>query len=134
MNNSARKVLFVDDEPQFLQLVRRIFKNEDFDILTAENGAKAIEIFKENIPVPLVVTDFRMPGMNGDELIEKLDEISSDTRSIFVSATKSIMVSAHNDALDACRKFPEGKIVDVIQKPVDMEYLKKKIHDTLKNF
>lgn len=123
----------MDDEPQFLQLVRRIFKNENFNLLTAGSGEEAIEVFKNNMPIPLVVTDFKMPGMNGDELIKKLGELSSGTKSIIVSATKSIIVSAHNDALEACNKFPEGQIICVIQKPVDMGFLRKKITDALQN-
>jgi len=133
MDDHAKKVLFVDDEAPFIQLINRAFKDEEFDILTAENGEKAIEVFRKNMPIPLIVTDFKMPGMNGADLIERLDEISSETRSIFVSATKSIVVSAHDEALDACKRFPEGKIICAIQKPVDLAHLRETIRKALKN-
>ncbi len=52
MNEDDIKVLFVDDEAPFLDLVRRMFKNENYEILTAVNGEEAINVFKENTPSP----------------------------------------------------------------------------------
>ncbi|KMP10983.1 hypothetical protein UZ36_05960 [Candidatus Nitromaritima sp. SCGC AAA799-C22] len=124
MTESTHNVLFVDDEPQFLQLVKRIFSKENFEILTAGNGEEAIEVFKKNSRIPVMVTDFRMPRMDGDKRIEKLREISP--------ATQSIIVSAHGEAIEACNKVSEGQIFSMIPKPVDMKYLKETIQSALK--
>lgn len=64
------KILMVDDEPEIINAYRRLFfsfKNV-WEINFATSGAEAIEFLKNN-EVDVVVSDMRMPGMNGDELL-----------------------------------------------------------------
>lgn len=71
-------VLFVDDEINVLNSIKRATIEEDFKSLFAVSGEKALEQFKEN-EIAVIVTDMRMPTMNGLELLENIKEIYPDT-------------------------------------------------------
>ncbi len=61
-------ILYVDDEPVNLQIFELNFRNR-FHVLTAESGLKGLEILKIRHDIKAVVSDMRMPGMNGIEFI-----------------------------------------------------------------
>ena len=54
------KVLFIDDQQEILEAVKRLFINKPFDVLTAGSGAAGLEIIK-NDPVAVIITDIDMP-------------------------------------------------------------------------
>ena len=64
----SAKVLFVDDEPNVLQSIRRTLRKE-FDLDTAEGGDEALNLLNANGTYAVIVSDMRMPGMNGVELL-----------------------------------------------------------------
>lgn len=64
------KLLYVDDEIMNLHLFRDLFRN-DFDVLVAISGEEALEEILESEEIQYVISDMRMPGMNGLELITK---------------------------------------------------------------
>ena len=66
-----KKILVADDEIHIVQVVAMKFRNNGFDVVTAENGTEAYELCCEEKP-DIIVTDDQMPGMTGIELIEKL--------------------------------------------------------------
>jgi CheY-like chemotaxis protein len=66
-----KKILVADDEVHIVQVVAMKFRNNGFEVITAENGTEAYELCCEENP-DLVVTDYQMPGMTGIELVEKL--------------------------------------------------------------
>lgn len=81
---SKYKVLIVDDEVEILKALNRGLRTEPYETFFIESGQKAIELFaKEEIAV--VVTDMRMPGMNGLELLQFIHKISPDTVKIVLS-------------------------------------------------
>ena len=61
------KILVIDDERPILEMLKLSLSSEGYDVLTAENGEKALEIFKEQCP-KLVLTDIKMPGIDGIEV------------------------------------------------------------------
>ncbi|TGL45929.1 response regulator [Leptospira perdikensis] len=69
-----RKLLYVDDEILNLYLFRDYFRNE-YDVIVAQSGDEAIEELTENTDVQFVISDMRMPEMNGLEFISKAKEI-----------------------------------------------------------
>ncbi|PRR80782.1 response regulator [Clostridium vincentii] len=87
MNNN--KVLFVDDEVNILNSIRRVTIGEEFETIIATNGERALEIFSEN-EISVIVTDMRMPKMNGLELLEKVKEISPNTIRMVLSGYAQI--------------------------------------------
>ena len=72
-------ILLVDDEPSILQSLKRVFRGEPYEVIVAESGARGLEQFAEGIPVRAVISDYRMPGMNGVEFLRKVYEQSPET-------------------------------------------------------
>ena len=79
-------VLFVDDEPNVLRALRRMMRkqNDVWDMRFAESGAEALDILVHN-PAHVVVSDMRMPGMDGAELLDVVSEALPDTVRIVLS-------------------------------------------------
>ena len=72
----ASKILVVDDEPEMLALLNDWLEEDGHDVTTASNGWDALEIFVDQKPA-LMITDLRMPGMDGFQLIRRIREISN---------------------------------------------------------
>ena len=93
----AKKVLVVDDEVHIVQVVAIKLKNNGFDVLTAENGADALDLAGRERP-DVIITDFQMPVMTGLELVRSLRG-KPDTDRIPV-----IMLTARGFAVDDDQK------------------------------
>jgi putative two-component system response regulator len=118
-----KKVLIVDDTPENIQVLMAILNN-DYLIIAARNGAKALVLAKME-PVPdLILLDIRMPGMDGFEVCEKLksDPKTSDIPVIFVTT-----MAAEEDE----RKGRALGAVDYITKPYSPSLLKASIRAQL---
>jgi CheY-like chemotaxis protein len=74
MTMSRRRVLLVDDDAPFLELLQLCFAKANFDVIPAPNGAEALKILFESAPLDLVLADFMMPQVNGIELLRRLKE------------------------------------------------------------
>ncbi len=84
--NASEVILIIDDEVSIRESFRDYLEDEDFAVLTAENGRVGLEIFEEKKP-DLVLVDLRMPDIGGIEVLEKIRESSPETPSIVVSGT-----------------------------------------------
>lgn len=71
-------VLFVDDDTFVIELIKMLTDGEDFQLFTADNGQNAWEIFQQET-IDLVVTDIKMPDMDGLELLTKIKSIKPQT-------------------------------------------------------
>src|ERR1035441_7388462 len=69
MTMSRKRVLIVDDDAPFLELLQLCFAKANFDVILASNGAEALDILLESEPLDLVLSDFMMPEVNGIELV-----------------------------------------------------------------
>jgi DNA-binding NtrC family response regulator len=119
--NRAR-ILFVDDEPAILRSLVRIARKVDAEILTAESGALALEIIRQ-APVDIIVSDMKMPQMNGNQLLEQVAKITPETVRIVLTgcADMDMVFSAIN----------EGHIWGYLQKPWDNYELIVKLKQAL---
>lgn len=81
---NEKKVLFVDDEENILSSIRRGLIDEDYECLFALNGMDALEIIKNN-SISVIVTDMRMPKMDGLTLLKEVKKISPSTIRIVLS-------------------------------------------------
>src|ERR1035441_9934583 len=92
------KILFVDDEPAVLDGYRRTLY-KDFQIETASSGNEALELIKNTGPYSVVVSDMRMPGMDGVALLSQVRRISPDTVRIVLTGYADFQsaMSAVND-------------------------------------
>lgn len=79
-----KKILFVDDEMQILKALMRLFMDTQYEIITAQSGIEALEILK-NEHINLIVSDMRMPNMDGYELLLKVKELYPKVMRIILS-------------------------------------------------
>jgi HD-like signal output (HDOD) protein len=87
---AARRVLFVDDEPHLLSGLRRMLRGRrDWECTFAENGAEALEQFSAQ-PFDVVVTDMRMPGMDGAQLLGEVQARFPDAVRIILSGQSDL--------------------------------------------
>jgi signal transduction histidine kinase len=108
-----KKTLLVDDEPGILKVLSISLADRGYEVFTAENGEDALQIFKEKHPA-IVLTDIKMPGMDGIELLQKIKEASPDT--------EVIMITGHGDMELAIQSL-KNAASDFITKPIDDDAL-----------
>ena len=78
------KVLIVDDDPQVAAAMRRLLQRRGFEVLTAISAAHALPLLGSFAP-DVVVSDFKMPGMNGVELLAEVEKQRPNARRILLS-------------------------------------------------
>ncbi len=84
--STVKSILLVEDEEIVRELVRQILLSSDYEVTAAANGAEALEIFRSaGKSFDLVITDIKMPVMNGLELSEKIREINRHIKILFTS-------------------------------------------------
>jgi DNA-binding NtrC family response regulator len=108
--NHRNTVLFVDDEPHVLQGLTMSLRREPFNILTAPSAEKALEILASE-SVSVVVSDERMPGMSGSQLMEILRQKHPDTIRILLTGQVSLE--------SALRAINQGEVFRLILKPAN---------------
>ena len=84
--HGKRRILFVDDEPLILQGLQRMLHSmqEEWDMAFVESGARALELM-EREPFDVIVSDMRMPGMNGAELLCQVQNLYPRTTRLILS-------------------------------------------------
>jgi len=108
------KILLVDDEPAVLQGYQRLLHG-DFDTDTATGGTAALLALEKNGPYAVVVSDMRMPQMDGVELLAKIKSLAPDT--------VRIMLTGNADLQSAAKAVNEGNIFRFLTKPCDKELM-----------
>lgn len=104
----ANRVLFVDDEPNVLQSIRRSLRKQ-FELDTANGGEEALEKMADDGPFAVVVSDMRMPGMNGVELLSAAKKRWPDT--------VRIMLTGNADQQTAVDAVNHGDVFRFLNKP-----------------
>jgi len=84
--NGNKTILAVDDDPGVLGLIGATLRGAGYDVLLAENGWKALEIYQSNgRPLHLLLTDVIMPDLTGPVLAQRLRALQPDLRVLFIS-------------------------------------------------
>lgn len=112
---NAARVLFVDDEERILTALRSVFRNK-YHVFTALDGKQALE-FVRKFRIHLIVSDQRMPGMKGVELLREAKEISPHT--------VRILLTGYSDLASIVGSINEGEVYRFISKPWNTEELQK---------
>src|SRR5579864_3783237 len=107
-------VLFVDDEPHLLDGIARALRNE-FDVRTATSAAEGLRVLKCSGPFAVVVSDMRMPEMNGAQFLGRVRELAPDT--------VRIILSGQSDMQQTIAAVNEGHIFRFLSKPCDTQSL-----------
>jgi PAS domain S-box-containing protein len=116
------KVLFVDDEPAVLEGVRTMLRKR-FDVTTALGPEKGLEALQGPEPFAVVVSDLKMPGMDGVTFLSKVRTISPDTT--------RMVLTGHADVDVAIDAVNQGNVFRFLTKPCPSEVLIKAIEDGL---
>jgi putative nucleotidyltransferase with HDIG domain len=113
-----KRILFVDDEPKVLQGLQRSLRGmrSEWEMLFAGSGAEALEKM-EQTPFDVVITDMRMPGMDGAQLLEQVKKKSPQT--------VRIVLSGQSDRETILRSV--GPTHQYLAKPCDVDELKQKL-------
>jgi len=104
------KILIVDDEKSIRNTLKDILEHEGYEITEAEDGSEAIKIISKD-KFDVVLSDIKMPKMDGMEVLEKIQEISPETPVVMISGHGTI-----DTAVDAIKKGA----FDYISKPPDL--------------
>nr|WP_314528667.1 HD domain-containing phosphohydrolase [uncultured Pseudomonas sp.] len=102
------KVLLVDDEESILNSLRRLLRGQPYDVLLATSGAQALEIMAQQ-PIDLVMSDARMPNMDGATLLAQVYQLYPQTT--------RIMLTGYADPAAIIKAINEGQIHRYISKP-----------------
>ncbi len=109
------KVLVIDDEKPTLMMFRLTLGAYGFDVLTAENGREGLEIFSRDRP-RIVLTDIKMPGMSGIEVLKRIKEIDP--------TAEVIVITGHGD-MDLAIQALNLDATDFINKPIQRHLLEQ---------
>ncbi|MGO8757588.1 MAG: response regulator [Terracidiphilus sp.] len=119
------KILFVDDEASVLDGYRRVLRLE-FSLTTALSGEQGLATIKATGPYAVVVSDMRMPGMNGAEFLAQVRQRAPDS--------VRILLTGHADLDSAIDAVNKGNIFRFLTKPCEKQVLVDAIHSALEKF
>ena len=124
--NNEHTILIVDDEINNLQLLKRTFRGK-YNILTASNGLEGLETLKNNInDVSLIVSDHKMPIMEGTKFLEEANKIAPDVIKILLTGFSDVEIIT--DAVNKCNLF------QYVLKPFNPDELQEAIRNGLSKF
>jgi len=119
------KILFVDDEQNLLDGIKReLF--DSYDITTALGGKEGLEILKDESPFSVVVSDMRMPEMDGVTFLSQVSEKYPES--------VRVMLTGNTDQETAIKAVNEGHIFRFINKPCPTEMLKNILDSAIKQY
>jgi DNA-binding NtrC family response regulator len=113
----ADKVLLVDDEEDFLEVMAERMRARGFDVTTSSTASEALEMI-EKVSYDAVILDFMMPGMDGFQTLEEIKERRPESQIILLTGYATLEKGVEAMKLGA---------TDFIEKPADLEKLTEKI-------
>ena len=120
-----KKILCVDDDSNILAGFRRALR-KDFDLHTAEGGDEGITSILKNSPFAVIVSDMRMPGMDGVQFLARVKEITPDS--------VRVMLTGNSDQQTAMNAVNEGSIFRFLTKPCPPETLAKTLNAAIEQY
>ena len=119
---AVQKILVVDDEARMRRLVSDFLEREGFEVLEAEDGEKAMDLFYSNKDIALVILDVMMPKMDGWQVLREIRESSQ---------VPVIMLTARADEKDELRGFELG-VDEYVTKPFSPRTLVARVNAILR--
>lgn len=119
-------IILVEDEPDILIILHRLMRDltGGYDIITVNSGADALAQIALR-KVPLVITDYNMPGMNGLQLAAAIKETSPDTYVVMITAYATPELE---------RRAREQRIDYYLSKPFPLDRLEQIVRDVLRSY
>ncbi|NVK38952.1 MAG: response regulator [Gammaproteobacteria bacterium] len=119
------KILFVDDEPQMLTALSRVFRGKQFQVQLANSGAEALALLQEQT-FDVIVSDMRMPEMDGATFLASSLELSPHSR--------RILLTGYSDQESTVRAINHGQVHQYLNKPWDNTQLREVVEGEIKEF
>lgn len=125
------RILCVDDEENVLRSLKRLFIDSDYEIITANSGAEGLEILKKTEPVQVIISDYRMPGMDGVDFLREVYQQWPNTVRMVLSgyADTSAIVEAVNEGQIykfIPKPWNDAEVKDAVSKALERYFIKKK--------
>lgn len=122
-NSSEGLVLVIDDEAVVREVVSRMVESFGYRVVVATNGREGVRVFRENQDeIAAVLLDLTMPEMDGKEAFAEIRKLCR--------TTKVMLMSGFNEK-EACDHFDGQGLAGFLQKPFELEVLKKKLEQVL---
>lgn len=121
----TEKILIVDDEPNLLNAIKRQLRGK-FNVVTAESGQLGLEVLKDDGPFAVVISDMRMPEMNGIQFLREVTKRSPDTVRMMLTGNADIETAVH--------AVNDGNIFRFLTKPCKKEILEWAIESGIKQY
>jgi DNA-binding NtrC family response regulator len=118
---AAAKILLVEDDPDIRAILSRFLGRRGYAVKAAENGAEALEAL-EHEPVDLILSDVRMPRMDGLELLQAVRQRDPDIQLVLMTAYSTV-----RDAVEAI----QAGAADYVEKPIDFRRLERVVTGVL---
>jgi DNA-binding response OmpR family regulator len=126
MSSATRSIIVVDDEIELATLFKTFLNQQGFNTISFVDPVLALEYFKETSDKhSLIITDLRMPSLNGLELAKKIRELNTNIKIFLMTAFETRDLENHID-------FKMARIDRLIQKPVSFSDLKEMINKACK--
>lgn len=119
-----QKIMVVDDEPANLRLLERLFRN-DYEVITAESGDEALHLLSQN-DAALLITDQRMPGMTGVELLKR----TATVRPHMVR----LILTGYTDVETLVEAINSGLVYQYVTKPWNNDELRLTVSRALEHY
>ena len=116
------RVLVVDDEPRLRNVLVRLMTRDGFACQEAENGVQALALLESGGPTPLILSDLRMPDMDGAELLRRVRARWPETAVVMITAVADVEVAVSCLALGA---------MDYLTKPFHLEEVRARVRQAL---
>jgi two-component system, cell cycle sensor histidine kinase and response regulator CckA len=120
--SGSESILLADDEPIVLNLAQTILKMHGYQVYSAPNGQKALDLHRQAVQFDLLLTDVVMPEMSGPELAHAIKQEVEDLKCVFMSGYDQDQIR---------QRGVTGLGCDYLKKPFTAEALLKKIRSTL---
>ena len=124
--DTTLRILCVDDEENVLRALKRLFLDNEYEVLSAASGTDGLAILRSTAPVQVILSDYRMPGMNG---VEFLREVCAHW-----PHTVRIVLSGYADTSSVVSAINEGQIYKFIPKPWNDDELKVTIANAFERY
>ena len=116
MDDTKRKIIYIEDESEMVDLVRLILGRKGYEVIGAKGGREGLEIVQKELP-DLVLLDLMMPDMDGWQVYQQM-RIGESTRNIPV-----IIITAKAQSIDKVLGLHIAKVDDYISKPFNPKEL-----------
>ncbi len=119
-------ILCVDDEDNILKALNRLFRREPFRVLTANSGEEGLEILQSTKNIGLILSDQRMPGMDGTTFLQSATTLAPET--------PRLILTGYADVHAAIEAINQGRACRFLTKPWDDDEVRKAVRDELRRY